>query len=67
MRNILEELFDTLLFVGVVMITLALFAGYWGTSYRIRCSELIVDTFLDELSTSKVRITSEYKNYTRTS
>ena len=48
----MEELFDTLLYLGLVVGLLIFSVCYWKEAYRIRCAELVLEEFLNDISIS---------------
>lgn len=54
----MEELFDTLLYLGLVVGILIFSACYWREAYCVRCAELVVEEFLNDISISG-RMSSE--------
>lgn len=54
----LEELFDTLLYLGMIMGALIFFCWYWRTEYQMRYANLVLQEFLTEVS-SDGKITLE--------
>ena len=50
MRRFVEEMFDMLLFLGVILGGLLLFIGYWRGEYQTRCAEIVLEEFLEKVS-----------------
>ena len=49
-HRLLEEWFDTLMYLALITGMLILFCCYWKTEYRVRLSEVVVQEFLQEVS-----------------
>lgn len=54
----LEDLFDTLLYLGIIMGALIFFCWHWKTEYQARYAELVLQEFLTDVS-SDGKITRE--------
>lgn len=50
MHRFMEELFDSLFYIGTVMGLLLFFLCYWSGNYQKRCAELVAREFLTEVS-----------------
>lgn len=49
-RNWLEELFDTLFYLGIMFGLIFFFVLYWRNSFQVRYAETVLDEFLDEVA-----------------
>lgn len=57
----LEEWFDTLLYVGIIMGLLLFFSYYWSTEYQFRYAKAVLQEFLDKTAVSGKLTGAEYE------
>ena len=59
-HKVLEEWFDTLLYVGIVIGLMGFFCLYWGNEYSFRHAKAVLHEFLDKASVSGKITEEEY-------
>ena len=52
MHHWAEEWFDTLFTIGTLTVLLIFFLWYWNGNYQLKCAEVVLQEFLDEVSAS---------------